>query len=347
MGQLEITAPAARFALALAAVSLVAALAVMGCGSGSPALSDSGADAAADLGVADALLEGAVVDTSAVDAPGLDKTGGVDAELPDASPLDASPLDATPLDVSPLDALNIDTGQAAEVVTCRFKGSSVTQSCSSSAGQTCSGIASCTVKVTGVMGLKLTWKSSCGGYAYTVVDGTNEPANFQCGPAVDSGPPPDTGLTFEVVTCQFGGSGSLQKCSSSGGHGCAGVSSCTVKVSGTPGQKLSWSSSCLGSPTSVVDGVNETVSFSCAAGADGGGADAAPGTVTEVVTCRFMGGTGSHTCYSGSYTCPGTSTCSMKVTGTSGLKMTWKSTCGGYAYTTLDGTDEPANFTCP
>ena len=33
--------------------------------------------------------------------------------------------------------------------------------------------------------------------------------------------------------------------------------------------------------------------------------------------------------------------------GKSGLAITWKSSCGGYAYTTLDGKDEAASFTCP
>jgi uncharacterized lipoprotein NlpE involved in copper resistance len=255
--------PAARLSLALAA------LIVMGCESRSPTPSDAAADAASDLVSADAVLEDAVpADTGEVDAGEPDK----------AISVDAAALDANPLDANPLDASVGDTGQTTEVVTCRFLGSSSSQSCSSSAGQTCSGTASCTVKVSGAMAQKLTWKSTCGGYAYTIVDGADETAIFQCGPIKDSGPPPDSGQS-----------------------------------------------------------------------ADGAMADAVPGTVTEVVTCRFQGSTGVQSCYSGSYGygCSGTSTCSVKVTGASGLKLTWKSTCGGYAYTTLDGTDEPANFTCP
>ncbi|MCX6800902.1 MAG: hypothetical protein NTZ73_01825 [Candidatus Diapherotrites archaeon] len=40
---------------------------------------------------------------------------------------------------------------------------------------------SCTAEVKGAKGTKLTWKSTCGGYAYTTVDGENEYAEFKCG----------------------------------------------------------------------------------------------------------------------------------------------------------------------
>lgn len=43
-----------------------------------------------------------------------------------------------------------------------------------------SGAATCVVEVKAQEGEKLTWKSSCGGYAYTVVDGGNEYASFNC-----------------------------------------------------------------------------------------------------------------------------------------------------------------------
>ena len=45
----------------------------------------------------------------------------------------------------------------------------------------CSGIGTCVTDVSGPQGTKLTWKSSCGGYAYTTIDGNNEYAEFQCG----------------------------------------------------------------------------------------------------------------------------------------------------------------------
>lgn len=41
----------------------------------------------------------------------------------------------------------------------------------------------CLVDVAGEKGTKLAWKSSCGGYAYTVIDGNNENVEFNCVPA--------------------------------------------------------------------------------------------------------------------------------------------------------------------
>ncbi len=44
----------------------------------------------------------------------------------------------------------------------------------------CSGSNTCTVDVEGFMGEKLSWESSCGAYARTVIDGENEYAKFDC-----------------------------------------------------------------------------------------------------------------------------------------------------------------------
>ncbi|MBI2135665.1 hypothetical protein HYU06_01180 [Candidatus Woesearchaeota archaeon] len=41
----------------------------------------------------------------------------------------------------------------------------------------------CVADTYGNTGAKLTWKSSCGGYAYTLLDGSNEDAEFKCTPA--------------------------------------------------------------------------------------------------------------------------------------------------------------------
>jgi hypothetical protein len=49
-------------------------------------------------------------------------------------------------------------------------------------------VGACIVKVTGMGGEVVAWKSSCGGYATTVMDGKNEYAVFNCGP-----PGPDAG----------------------------------------------------------------------------------------------------------------------------------------------------------
>lgn len=74
-----------------------------------------------------------------------------------------------------------------EQIKCVFKGSTTMQTCtvavdssSPSYGKNCSGTDACVVDVSGHYGEKLTWKSSCGGYAYTLMDGTNESAQFDC-----------------------------------------------------------------------------------------------------------------------------------------------------------------------
>ena len=72
-------------------------------------------------------------------------------------------------------------------VTCVFQGSTTQQKCytaidpvGSSIGYECEGIEACSVIVQGNYGEKVTWKSSCGGYAYTTIDGVGEKAEFNC-----------------------------------------------------------------------------------------------------------------------------------------------------------------------
>jgi thiol-disulfide isomerase/thioredoxin len=43
----------------------------------------------------------------------------------------------------------------------------------------------CLVDVAGEKGTKLTWKSSCGGYAYSTIDGNNEVVEFECVPSTN------------------------------------------------------------------------------------------------------------------------------------------------------------------
>ena len=64
-----------------------------------------------------------------------------------------------------------------EQVKCVFKGSQTEQKCYAAVdnnGLTCSGKESCVIDVSRAKGEKITWKSSCGGYAYTTMDGTGE-----------------------------------------------------------------------------------------------------------------------------------------------------------------------------
>jgi hypothetical protein len=74
-----------------------------------------------------------------------------------------------------------------ETVKCLFN-SFEQQSCTSEKGScttniaaaTGGGVVSCAVTIKGEKGEKITWKSSCGGYAYTIIDGVNEYAKFDC-----------------------------------------------------------------------------------------------------------------------------------------------------------------------
>lgn len=80
--------------------------------------------------------------------------------------------------------------KVSEQVKCVFNGSNTEQRCYTATDQTspyhelgCSsqpGQDACVVNVTGNRGDAITWKSSCGEYAYTTMDGTNEYATFQC-----------------------------------------------------------------------------------------------------------------------------------------------------------------------
>lgn len=81
--------------------------------------------------------------------------------------------------------------------------------------------------------------------------------------------------------------------------------------------------------------------------------DATTPVVSEQVKCVFNGATTEQRCataYSSdsplSFGCSGIGTCVAGVKGPKGTSLTWKSSCGGYAYTTLDGNSEYANFSC-
>jgi len=64
-------------------------------------------------------------------------------------------------------------------VKCVFQDSKTEQKCYSEKGS-CSGIETCVVYVKGIKGEQVTWKSSCGGYAYTTMDAENDYAYFNC-----------------------------------------------------------------------------------------------------------------------------------------------------------------------
>ncbi len=71
-------------------------------------------------------------------------------------------------------------------------------------------------------------------------------------------------------------------------------------------------------------------------------------SVSEFVKCVFNGYTKEEGCSASNppASCSGYGTCAAYITGQKGKQVTWKSSCGGYAYTTLDGIDEYAYFNC-
>jgi len=81
------------------------------------------------------------------------------------------------------------TETASEQVKCVFKNSKTLQKCYLSEYNDkfyCSGNETCVIDVKGAKGDKMTWKSTCGGYVYTVLDGNNEYAEFDCSEKTDS-----------------------------------------------------------------------------------------------------------------------------------------------------------------
>ena len=71
---------------------------------------------------------------------------------------------------------------------------------------------------------------------------------------------------------------------------------------------------------------------------------------TEQVKCIFLNSNMQQKCYSyvdnQAIGCSGVENCLTDISGEIGKKLFWKSTCGGYAETTIDGQNEEISFTC-
>ena len=217
-----------------------------------------------------------------------------------------------------------------EQVKCVFEDSTDTQECYNSKGDKCTDVETCVVDIKGKKGEKITWKSSCGGYAYTIIDGQNEHAIFYCG--AHSGEE-----IKEQVKCVFQGSRNTETCYSAKGN-CLGLGFCEVGVKGKKGEEVIWKSSCGKYASTIIDGNDEKVVFECSS-------DYVE-DIKEQVKCVFEGSTSTQECYSEKESCKGIETCVVDVKGKKGEKITWKSSCGGYAYTIIDGQNEHAIFDC-
>jgi hypothetical protein len=109
-----------------------------------------------------------------------------------------------------------------ESVKCIFKNSDNEEKCytaEQNSRSSCSGIATCANEVSGYSGEKITWKSSCGGYSSTKIDGVNEEIIFDCSKGEsDIGKIKDKGFRYMYYQCYNGKEekqGSESSCKSS------------------------------------------------------------------------------------------------------------------------------------
>jgi len=276
-----------------------------------------------------------------------------------------------------------------EQVKCIFVNSDSVQRCSSSEGATCSGVGSCVAEISAEKGRMITWKSTCGGYAYTIMDGKSEYAEFKCGQISTATPSKaeiQVGTTLQTST-------PAQTCTDSDGlnyyvkgyvetqYGGALVrkdyDTCRVINSNTDyydtadcsGQNC-WvlEGSCSSSQTAQA-AVGRCPSNICKDGAcvKAEGEVLYGEGIREQVICIFHNSdvlinphTSTEKCYTddGKFECVwdgGVVTdetgyrypdCLSEVSGNRGQKLTWKSSCGGYAYSVIDGGHEKVEFKC-
>ena len=169
-----------------------------------------------------------------------------------------------------------------EQVTCKFLGSTSTQTCYASDTQSCSGTDSCTMTIRGIQSLQ-PYLKACGGAAYATFDNADETVEFNCEtyepekeidcvfdeatqtrmcyPSDDPAVPVEK--VKEQVTCKFLESKQLQTCYSALGETCEGETSCVMDITFVKGKKISLKSSCGGYTYILIDGNNENVEFKC------------------------------------------------------------------------------------
>lgn len=149
------------------------------------------------------------------------------------------------------------------------------------------------------------------------------------------------GTINQDVKCLFSSSNVPQYCAYDK-FNCTGTDSCIFGMYGFPGENVTVTSSCDGSPIVRMDGGNQKIiSFDCRAQQKG----------LENVTCVFKDATKEEKCFSGDYSCTGVGQCIISVTGQMGSKFVWKSTCGGEDSTVIDsgnfnGGNDYALFYC-
>ncbi len=239
------------------------------------------------------------------------------------------------------------TEEVKEEVKCVFRGTTSQQKCYADNGQFCGGPDACATTILGQKGRQVIWKSSCGGYASTIMDGNNEVVEFNCEQTAIT---PVFEPIKETVVCVFTKYRGEQTCMTDDKKfSCSAVEGkCPVNVyssSGVYGSRLAWYSTCGGKAITILDRVDETITFDC------GQAPETPAVpvenVKEQVKCVFLESKQLQSCYSEfGQTCEGETSCVMDIIGEKGRKTALKSSCGGYAYILIDGNNENAEFKC-
>ena len=303
-----------------------------------------------------------------------------------------------------------------EQVKCIFTNSNSEQQCYAE-GYACRGVGTCVTNIPGVKGRMLTWKSSCEGYAYTVIDGNNEYAEFNCQP-VQTTTQIIVQTTAKIPVYIFTSGDNCVQCANEAvflrdlqlkypqidirGYTVDsenlksffaemaarfGVSTNiypTTFIDSKAWQgfvRLGVESTNRDVPSEIEAQVKYCIENACedpnppkAVPAPVEGAAPVPSIptqqsqpVSEQVQCRFVNSdfifnplnATPEKCYTdnGKFGCSGNwvaaeesgkkyAYCAVDVSGSMGTKLTWKSSCGGYAYTVMDGNNENVEFTC-
>lgn len=233
----------------------------------------------------------------------------------------------------------------------------------------CSGGESCMNTVSEEKGRILNWRSSCEGYASTNVDGNNEEIRFKCNsnqiPTIEATPIKPNLLNniyyFYSETCSYceGMEEELNKLSNY-----FFISIIKVDINKQPelAQKFEVDSI----PTVVLlkneggftkfSGKTDYLTLVNWIKSSLSTTEKPISILKEQVKCVFSNSNTSQNCYTsdGRFGCGGDkvtseepfTNCRVDVSGEKGATITWKSSCGGYISTTIDGINENADFQC-
>jgi len=156
----------------------------------------------------------------------------------------------------------------------------------------------------------------------------------------------------EEIKCVFKDTKLEQGCYNTDYHlSCSGMDSCTINVSGKKGQKLKWKSICEDREiTTKIDGIHEIAEFKCEEKYDYLRASFTQLMLfKEQVKCVFANSDSEQKCYSddGKFSCSGTGSCIVNIDAPGyGMRIIWKSTCGGFAYSFLNQTNKSIELNC-